>query len=325
MKRIVFIIAVAIAILVIAGSFLFRTNSNRFYDDAFWRGLNPSVSISPDDQYVVFAYNGDIFIAGIDGSDIKQMTFPRDEHHVSISPEFSPDGAHILFISYPNNFDGSRIRSSIFLMDINGKNLTQVTEEDRITWATFSADSNKIFFLGVADYGQSDAHNVYSISIDGTDHKQLTDLKAYSMGDLSVSADGKDLYFTQYDLKAVFYRLSLDGLTQMELLHSGEYATDYCLSPDKKYVVFVGVSEESRSKSPFEYELFVMDMATKQVRQMTTLHGKAAKPKFLHNQDKLLFFRALNWPTRHSLYELMTVDLDGAHLEKIKLPFESAA
>ena len=209
-------------------------------------------------------------------------------------------------------------------MDINGKNLKQVTEEDLVSWATFSADSKKIFFLGVDNYGQSDAREAYSVNINGADRKQLTDIKAYSMGDLSASVDGKELYFTEYHLKATFYRLSLDDTTQMKPLHSGEYTGNYCLSPDKKYVVFVEVSKESRSKSPFEYELFVMDMATGQVRQLTTLHGEAKNPRFFHNQDKLIFFRALNWPTRNPRYELMTVDLDGTHLQEIKLLFESA-
>ncbi len=297
------------------------------WDGSSGAGLYPIVSISPDDRYIAYSYNRAIFIAKTDGTEIKQLTSPRADGH--IGPVFSPDGSKILFVSYPRK--AQKPLNHIYVMNADGSDLRRVTfEEGYILEAIFSADGAKIYFLRSGFYGnysfvgRPGPHEVdaFSINADGTGRKNLTNYKAYGMSDLDVSSDGKILYLTLDDgpgntLRAV----SLDDTNQMPRVALGEQqGWEYRVSPDNKFVASIAVSEKPLyTGRGYEYELFLVDMESKRRTQLTFLGSYVSKPKFFHHQRRILFAHALNWPSQRPEYELMSVHLDGTHLEKINL------
>ncbi len=78
------------------------------------------VDISPDGQYLIFHMLGDIYRVGIDGGTAEALT---DDLAWNFQPRFSPDGRSIAFVSDRKGAE------NIWIMDAEGGNLHQVTEE----------------------------------------------------------------------------------------------------------------------------------------------------------------------------------------------------
>lgn len=77
-----------------------------------------SLDITPNGKQFVFDMLGDIFIVDVYGGEAKPLT---QDFAWNIHPAVSPDGKKIAFIS---DRDGL---SNVWIMDINGENLKQVT------------------------------------------------------------------------------------------------------------------------------------------------------------------------------------------------------
>lgn len=308
--------------------------------------LYPEISISKDDKNIVFAYRKNtpaaICIAKSDGTDVKQLTYPQNEDH--IKPKYSPDGSQILFISFP--LDSDKPSGRINLMNVDGTNIRQLPSvEGSISEAIFSPDGKKIYFINSAVYKHyspfvpraSHGFDIYSMTVDGKDIKRLTNKNEYSMSDLCVFSDGKTLLFHQEIDKVhakdeeghtipiyAFHFLSLDSNEITYLRPSGDFVStfEYALSPDDKTVVFQARVGSGRDMS---FELFSMDMKTRETRQLTKLGGTAKRPIFFNNSEKLLFLHDVNWeawsPGRVDKPEenLMQVNIDGSDLKKIVL------
>ncbi|MGB2427059.1 MAG: amidohydrolase, partial [Alteromonas sp.] len=85
-------------------------------DETTWSSLD----VSPNGEHFVFDMLGDIYIVDINGGEAKPLT---QDFAWNIHPAISPDGTEVAFIS---DRDGL---SNIWIMDIDGTNLRQVTKE----------------------------------------------------------------------------------------------------------------------------------------------------------------------------------------------------
>lgn len=85
-------------------------------DETTWSSLD----VSPNGEHFVFDMLGDIYIVDIKGGEAKPLT---QDFAWNIHPAISPDGTEVAFIS---DRDGL---SNIWIMDIDGTNLRQVTKE----------------------------------------------------------------------------------------------------------------------------------------------------------------------------------------------------
>src|SRR5262249_18549665 len=106
-------------------------------------------SLSPDGQSLVYEYKidgqQDIFFKDVDGTGWKNLTADSPENDTM--PAFSPDGERIAFRS-------DRDGGGIFVMDRNGENVRQLTNEGyNPAW---SSDGKEIV------YATGQARNPYS-------------------------------------------------------------------------------------------------------------------------------------------------------------------
>ena len=84
----------------------------------------------------------ELFLAEADGSGMRQLT---DFGCASFAPQFTPDGASIIFSSNKNDCDSRNF--DLFMIGVNGSNLRQITDFGGFTsFAEFSPDGTQVVF-----------------------------------------------------------------------------------------------------------------------------------------------------------------------------------
>ena len=346
-KRITIIFCTTM-LVVLTASLLFgfwKTSSNTAEN---YTGIGSHVTISPDDQTILFPYYRDnkagIYSANQQGKGIEAITFPESGY--DIRPQFSPDGTKIVYIHLTKGEDDEP-KQTLHIMDADGGNSQQVTEEDLyVSEAVFSSDGTKIYFLNAGVYTnyspitgpRPHEFDIYVINLEDRKVEKLTNYKNYTMEDLTVSTDGKSLYFqmmndekinepsdTFEEYKEIF-NLSLEDNQVTSFVPKGDFGVNEVygmdFSRDEKLLVYSAVTSESANESLYIYELFITDMSTDQTRKLTNLKTYVQEPVFFHKKDQLLFIEQSNWPGKHEIHHLWKINNDGTGLEKIEIDLE---
>ncbi|WP_100644323.1 amidohydrolase family protein [Alteromonas facilis] len=171
----------------------FELNTLNFEtDETTWSSLD----ITPDGKHFVFDMLGDIYIVPIDGGEARALTqdFAWDIH-----PTVSPDGSEVAFIS---DRDGL---SNVWVMNIDGTNLRQVTKEktNMIHSPAWSPDGQYIAATkGIMSSRSIPAGEIWLYHKSGGTGlpiKERVNGKAdqKNIADPAFSPDGKYIYFTQ--------------------------------------------------------------------------------------------------------------------------------
>ncbi|MFC1629126.1 TolB family protein [Gemmatimonadota bacterium] len=135
-----------------------RNLTNTLLEQELWP------SWSPDGSRIFFCRGGDIYVVGVNGSGLSQLTTGTDWDY---SPSCSPDGTTITFNRY----------SQIFLMDLDGSNIRQVVyvfEGSSSDWEpVFSPDGSQIIFVR----SESNGSRLMIVNVDGSNARDLTGLQ----------------------------------------------------------------------------------------------------------------------------------------------------
>lgn len=129
----------------------------------------PSIDVSPhyspDGSLITFTSERSggtqIFVMNADGSNVKRVSFNCGSNNTD--PVFSPDGTKIAFVSQTATLD-------IYIVNVDGSNLTRLTSVGNNEDPTWSPDGNYIAFSSNRD-GKSD---IWMTTIDGTHQVQLS-------------------------------------------------------------------------------------------------------------------------------------------------------
>lgn len=174
-------------------------------------GYDAEATVSPKGDKIVFTStrSGDIdlWIMNIDGSNPVQITH---ELGYDGGAFFSPDGSKIVFrASRPKTEEEIKeykellsqnlvapTNMEIFICDVDGKNLQQVTHLGKANWAPFFHPSGKKIIFSSNHHSQRGFDfQLFMINIDGTGLEQITtesNFNAFPM----FSPDGKKLIFS---------------------------------------------------------------------------------------------------------------------------------
>ena len=107
-------------------------------------------------------------------------------------PAVSPDGRQIVFVLRKTDLAANRGRTDLWLIDVDGKNLRQLTTDPAGDFnPRWSPDGKYIWFLST----RSGSAQVWRISLQGGEAEQMTRLPL-DVGNLMVSPDGQYLAFT---------------------------------------------------------------------------------------------------------------------------------
>lgn len=170
-----------------------------------------SLSVSPDGSYMVFDMLGDIYKVDTQGGKAQALTA---DFGWNIEPAISPDGSEIAFVS-----DRGGI-SNIWVMDSNGENLRQVSQEkaNLIHAPKWSPDGNYLVAMkGIMSSRSIPAGEIWMYHKSGGDGLKIkgrVNGKAdqQNIADPVFSHDGKYLYYTQNTVPGAQFEYNRDPL-----------------------------------------------------------------------------------------------------------------
>jgi len=174
-------------------------------------GYDAEATVSPDGKKIVFTSmrSGDLelYIMDIDGSNIVQIT---DELGYDGGAFFSPDGTELIFRASRPKTDAEIEKYTtllseglveptdmeLFLVNIDGTNMRQITELGNANWAPFFHPSGeKIIFSSNHNSTRGFPFNLFMINPDGTGLEQITFDNTFDSFPM-FSHDGKKLVFS---------------------------------------------------------------------------------------------------------------------------------
>lgn len=173
-------------------------------------GYDAEATVSPKGDKIVFTTlrDGDpeIYTMNLDGSEQTRLTFATGYDG---GPFFSPDGKQIVFrasrpvteeqmADYYDLVENGFVRPTaleIFVMDSDGKNMKQITNLGKASFAPFFLpDGKRIIFSSNYNGDNPRDFNLYMINIDGTGLERITFNSTFD-GFPMFSPDGKYIVF----------------------------------------------------------------------------------------------------------------------------------
>ena len=172
-------------------------------------GYDAEATVSPDGKKIVFTStrSGDLelYTMDIDGSNVKQVTSGLGYDGGAF---FSPDSKQLVFRAsrpegeeadtYKALLKADKVKPSsmiIYVCDVDGQNLRQVTELKGANWAPFFHPSGeKIVFASNHHTDSGRQFNLFMINVDGTGLEQITFDKTFDAFPM-FSPDGKQFVF----------------------------------------------------------------------------------------------------------------------------------
>lgn len=174
-------------------------------------GYDAEATVSPKRDKIVFTStrNGDLdlYVMNIDGTNVKQIT---NELGYDGGAFFSPDGKKIVFRAsrfnteeekqeYRDNLAKGLVAPTameIFVCNVDGSGLKQVTRLGKANWAPFyHPDGKRIIFSSNHKGTRGFEFNLFMINEDGTGLEQITYDKVFDSFAM-FSPDGKKLIFS---------------------------------------------------------------------------------------------------------------------------------
>jgi TolB protein len=173
-------------------------------------GYDAEATVSPVGDKIVFTSTRDgdpeIYTMNLDGSDQTRLTF---EKGYDGGPFFSLDGTKIVFrasrpktekefADYNDLVQNGLVRPTaleLFVMDADGKNMKQVTDFGKASFAPFFfPDAKRIIFASNLNSKTGRNFDLYMINVDGTGLEQITFSDSFD-GFPMFTRDGKTLVF----------------------------------------------------------------------------------------------------------------------------------
>jgi Tol biopolymer transport system component len=158
------------------------------------RSPETKYAASPDGSMLAYVGLGDddnpqIFVAGLDGRRIRQLTHDVRE---AMSPAWSPDGTTIAFVGYGAEWTGNRRR--LFVVDVATGVSRRITGVADDVWGPqFTSDGSSILYSGGTSYSPREK----TVPVAGGRSTVVIELRAglQDTGNASISPDGSLVTF----------------------------------------------------------------------------------------------------------------------------------
>jgi TolB protein len=236
----------------------------------------------------------EIYIADYDGENQRRVTAGRT---LNGFPSWSPDARSIAYVSW------RRGQPNIFVSHIYDGTLDEITQGKAENYLpAWSPDGTRIAFSSTRD-GNSE---IYVANKDGSNARRLTNNPAIDTTP-TWSPNGNEIAFTSdRSGSPQIYLMSADGLGAVQRLT----AESYCDRPTWSPAPFNEIAFESRTGARFDIK--IIDVNTRQVKQLTFGEGSSESPAFSKNGRHLAFMS-----DRTGKSQIWTMTRDGRDRRQI--------
>ncbi len=230
----------------------------------------------------------EIYIADYDGQNQQRVTVGRT---LNAFPAWSPDARSLAYVSW------RRGQPNIFVSHIYEGTLDELTKAAAENYLpAWSPDGTRIAFSSTRD-GNSE---IYVANKDGSNVRRITNSPAIDTTP-TWSPNGNEIAFTSdRSGSPQIYVVSADGLGAVQRLTAESYADRPTWSP----APFNEIAFESRTGARFDIK--IMDVNTRQVKQLTFGEGSNESPAFSPNGRHIAFMS-----DRTGKFQIWTMTRDG--------------
>lgn len=213
----------------------------------------------------------ELFTADFDGKNSAPLT---SGGQLNLLPGWSPDGRQLVITSYRGG------APMLYVVDVATKVVKALPARGELqTGAAFSPDGKRIAFT-MSENGNSD---IYVMNTDGTGLKNLSDSREIESSP-TWSPDGKRLAFvSKRSGDPQIFVMNADGTGVERLTFQGKYNQTPDWSPRGDVIAFTARDERN------VFDLFTVDVASKQIRRLTQDQGNNEEPSFSPNGRNLAF------------------------------------
>jgi TolB protein len=241
----------------------------------------------------------ELYIVDYDGFNPRRVTVNGS---LNILPTWTPDGRSLAYVSYRQ---GSPL---VFLASIfEGKSVANVTGEPRDAQAfapAVSPDGKKIAFAS----NRRGNLDIWVANIDGSGSRRLTSSPAQDTAPVW-SPTGQEIAFTSNRTGTPqIYVMDSEGLNPRRVTTIGNYNDAPAWNPSKQYSEIAYTSRLEAGG----FDIAVIDLGTRQVRQISQGRGSCEYPSWAPNGRHLAFAcsRGKNW-------QITISDRDGSSVHTL--------
>ncbi|MCH7782330.1 PD40 domain-containing protein, partial [candidate division KSB1 bacterium] len=250
-----------------------------------------------------------IYVMDIDGSNLVQLT---NGDYSNLDHAFSPDGSRIVFSSRRGDLPSVEFTEltgerNIYLMDSDGSNQTQLTDNTMASWnPAWSPDGLRIVF-DANNTGRYTGWAIYVIDIDGTNLQRLTSISKSNIEPVWSPDGSRILYFFLEVGNIGFYTMNPDGSNKVRLTINNEDGIYAAWSPDGTKIAF-------RSRREAEnWDIYIMDSdGSNQVNLTRTIDFNERWPSWVYGSK--IAYSASSDNVRSQIH---LMDLKGSNVIKL--------
>ena len=232
-----------------------------------------------------------------DGSNQHQIT---KFNSITIQPTASPDGTKIAFTSFAHGNPG------IFIFTAEGRMLPFYNQRASMNATPdFTPDGKQILYSSTA----SGWAQICMANINGTDFRRISNSRAVEVEPKVNPKTGADMVFVSgRSGPQQIYRMNLDG-ANVERLTPGEgEASNPSWHPDGQLIAYAW----TRGYATGNFNIFVMDVATRSYSQLTHSEGRNENPCWAPDGRHLVFMS-----TRSGRKQIWSMLADGTQLRQL--------
>jgi TolB protein len=241
----------------------------------------------------------EIWSMDYDGSNQKQLT-----RYGSITsfPAVSPDNSKLAFTTYAKG------NPMLFILSLETGRQLPFYNQNASMNATpeFTPDGQHLLFSSTAAGGYA---QIYICDLDGSGLRRISHVRAIEVEPKVNPKTGTDIVFVSgRSGPPQVYRMNMDGADPVRLSQGGGDAVNPAWHPDGQHIAFAW----TKGYDPGNYNIFVMDVATRQTIQLTHGAGRNENPTWAPDGRHIVFSS-----NRSGSNQIWTMLADGTQLRKL--------
>lgn len=220
---------------------------------------------------------------------------------ISIMPAVSPDGTRIAFTSY------ARGNPAIFIFSVDPVRQLPFYNQVASMNATpdFTPDGKQLLYSSTA----SGWAQIYAANLDGSNLRRISSTRAIEVEPKVNPKTGSEMVFVSgRSGPQQIYKMNMDG-ANVERLTPGEgEASNPSWHPDGQFIAYAW----TRGYATGNFNVFVMDVATRKYDQLTHGAGRNENPSWAPDGRHIVFMS-----TRSGSPQVWSMLADGSQLQRL--------